>query len=411
MNAESIYVIVNAVAYCLVPIILYRKYHASSEVLYLSLLWAFSALSSILYYFSPIYDLVIEDSINPFSLIFYFCCYLGLLYPLLSMNSATLSITVTSKQWKFLMPIIYIIVLASVLPLVENFHELFKDGLSGLYQLGEKYEEISREMRNGYFKSNLSYPARRLMSGLLNPLVYITPILFFLYLGKERKSKLIVFLLFLSSILFGIQSLSRGQRSILTSQLLYIIYLLLLMKNTMPKHQYKRIKKYGLLFIGVFAFFFVVITMSRTGIYDQAGGFSLIVVLATALRYYGEHFLNFSSMLYDSDPFCMGEYYLDFYSTNPKGWEIWTTQLGCPAEFFYGTIGDIYKDLSWVTFPIIILGGVLLKKCKNSKISTLIFLLLWAILITNGLFACFFEVGLTAIPCLIIAFILKIRKL
>lgn len=411
MNIESIYVITNAIAYCVVPIILYRKYHATSDVIYLSLLWAFSAISSIFYYFSPIYDLVIEEEINPLSLLFYFCCYLGLLYPLLSMNSSTLKITISNKQWGYLMPIIYIIIAASFIPLLENFKELFKDGFSGLFQLGEKYEEISSNMRGGYFKSNLSLPTRILQSRFLNPLVYITPILFFLYLSRDNKKKSIILLLFLSSILYGIMTLSRGQRSILTSQFLYIIYLLLLFKNTIPKIQYEKIKKMGLIVCGLFGFCFFAITISRTGLYEQAGGVSNDVILATALRYYGEHFFNFSALLFDSDPFCMGDYYLDFHSSEPKGWEYWSMHLGCPAQLFYGTIGDIYKDFSIFSLPIIILFGYLLKQCNMTQISSVIFLLLWGILLTNGLFACLFEVGLPPIYSIIIALILKIQKI
>lgn len=411
MNIESIYVIINAIAYCMVPIVLYRKYHASSDVLYLSLLWAFSAISSLFYYFSPIYNLVILEDINPMSLIFYFCCYLGLLYPLLSMNSSTIKINISKKQWRYLMPIIYIIIAASIVPLLENVRELFKDGFNGLFQLGEKYEEISRDMRGGFYISNLSSPTRFLQARFLFPLVYITPILFFLYLSKDNKKKSITILLFMSSILYGIMTLSRGQRSILTSQFLYIIYLFLLFKNTIPKLQYENIKKTGILVCCIFGFFFFAITMSRTGLYEQAGGVSNDVILATALRYYGEHFFNFSALLFDSDPFCMGDYYLDFHSSEPKGWEYWTTHLGCPAQYFYGTIGDIYKDFSLFSLPIILIFGFLLKKCNMSKISTTFFLLLWGILLTNGLFACLFEVGLSPIHSIIIALILKFQKI
>lgn len=411
MNIEGGYVIINAIAYCLVPIYLYWKHHAPSDVLYLSILWAFSAVSSIFYYFSPIYDFFISDSINPLSLIFYFICYLGLLYPLLSLNSSTLRITVTPQQWNVLMPIIYIIVIASILPIIENFNELFKGGLSGVYQLGEKYEEISSDMRNGFFKSNLSLPSRMLMARFLNPLVYITPILFFLYLGKKDKDIRLAVLLFLSSILFGIMTLSRGQRSILTSQMLYMVYLFLLFKNTIPYNQYKKIKKIGLIVGGIFGFFFLSITMSRTGLYEQIGGDSNDVILATALRYYGEHFFNFGTMLFESDPFCMGDYWANFYSSNPQGWDYWTRRLGCPAQLFYGTIGDFYKDFSLYSLPLIIVGGFMLKKCKMSHVSTAIFLLMWSILLTNGLFACFFEFGLTPFPCLIIAIILKLKKI
>lgn len=411
MNIESLYVIINAIAYCMVPIVLYRKYHASSDVLYISLLWAFSAISSIFYYFSTIYNFVIEEDINPLSLIFYFCCYLGLLYPLLSMNSSTLKITISKRQWGYLMPIIYIIIAASFIPLIENFKELLKDGFSGLFQLGEKYEEISINMRSGFFKSNLSLPTRILQSRFLNPLVYVTPILFFLYLSRDNKKKSITILLFMSSILYGIMTLSRGQRSILTSQFLYIIYLFLLFKNTIPKLQYEKIKKTGILVCCLFGFLFFAITISRTGLYEQAGGVSNDVILATALRYYGEHFFNFSALLFDSDPFCMGDYYLDFHSSEPKGWEYWSMHLGCPAQLFYGTIGDIYKDFSIFSLPIIILFGYLLKQCNMTQISSVIFLLLWGILLTNGLFACLFEVGLPPIYSIIIALILKIQKI
>lgn len=411
MDAEGIYVILNAVAYCLVPIILHWKFHATSDVLFLTILWACSAISSIFYYFSPIYDFIISDSINPVSFVLYFACYLGLIYPLLSMNSSTIRINISQQQWNILMPVVFIIVIASVLPLIENIIELFKDGFSGLYQLGEKYEQISSEMRSGHFKSNLSLPTRLLQSRLLNPLVYITPILFFLYLGKENKNKFIVILLFLSSILFGIMTLSRGQRSMLTGQLLYMVYLFLLFKNTFPEYQYKRIKKVGQIVGGIFVFFFFVITVSRTSVYDEVGGVTNDVILGTALRYYGEHFFNFGALLFDSDPFCGGDYWLDFYSLDPKGWDYWTSHLGCPAQLFYGTIGDFYKDFSWFSLPIILIMGFLLKGCNMSQISTAVFLLLWGILLTNGLFACFFEVGLTPIPCIVIAIILKIQKI
>ena len=46
------------------------------------------------------------------------------------MNSSTLKITISNKQWGYLMPIIYIIIAASFIPLLENFKELFKDGFN-----------------------------------------------------------------------------------------------------------------------------------------------------------------------------------------------------------------------------------------------------------------------------------------
>lgn len=406
MKLEAIAVYLSCILYVVTALFAWRHFKKFNEVVYITCLWAFSALACAYYYDTSYYYAMVSSEINIFALFFYFACYLLLLYPLFYVNSDTINISISNDKWKILMPIIYIAIFTSLLPIVESLQEFLRHDIS---ELGAVYEEANKDILEGVHKSYLSRLGGFLFMRFQAPLMYISPVLFFVYLRKENKKNLIAILLLISSFTYSIFSIARGQRAMITFQGLFFLYVYLLFRKGLSDELQRKVKIYLLGFFSLFIVVFLYTTLSRSNI-DNVDAASNEIIYMFLGRYYGEHIVNFASMLFQANPAKWGEYaYLTQYTVERQ--LDFDNYLGIKNYLFYGSIGDLFKDFSYLLPLIFLFTGRALKRISPTTVGAMVLLFLWAIILVGGTFGLIYETVQSPLIAILIALFLIKSKI
>jgi oligosaccharide repeat unit polymerase len=325
----------------------------------------------------------------------------------LNISERIIYLKLNKRQETFLFVIGLIAILTAITPAIENIHEIFKNGVSGLSGLGEKYEEINAAAEgNGKYVSYLSSFSGRCMK-IQTWFSYFSPILLFLYLCRKNCNALVTIGLLCSAMSIPLFSLAKGQRAFILIYILYLVFLFLVFKKILPPKSKKVFLSVFLLFIALFITVFSFITLSRFGSgtqYDLTGS----SVTDELYRYAGESFINFNADAYKMPNALCGSYFLDTYLGYFHNWGYWDKILKIKSNLFYGIVGQTYFDFSIYTLPIFcILSYYVRKVNRYNSISSYINISTWALMVMFGIFGNIFIVGYSFIPPLILSFILK----
>lgn len=402
---------INFLLYAFLSCFLWRT--RCKVVLFISLLWSFSALIGIYYYNSNFYRGGLYDiSLEPF--IFLFVGFVILLIPLIRQKKEINSVIYNKRAYIDI--ISWIIVLICIEPFFELlylFYDLITSGRIML--LGASYDEVSNDEAEALVQ--LSQLGKSLSVYFRNFKI-ITPILFFYYLQQEKSNLFLLIGLLCVSISPSLNNLTIGNRTELIWFLLYFFTLYLLLRNTIHPSKTKYFKIVLIVIISVFLIFFIAITLGRYLI-----GYGEDSVSSFLIQYTAESMYNFNAYAFHEPTPMYGHQAFNFFLDKANGT---ASTLGdfrnyldiymrSPSWIFYSLIGDFYIDFGLIG-SILFLGVVsfiYINTLSGTSINleVLILFSIYLYAVSNGLFYCCYMMSWTpAIYCIAFYLLLKILK-
>lgn len=274
--------ILNALVYSLIALYYYYKCKRINIGFFVLFLYAFCAWGSVLYYTHPLF-MYFNDftkiTIEPF--VYLLLVLLIYFYPILKFQSNKINaIELINEKYIFrliyiVLPIQIIIYLALLPVIIKNFSGDLGAARDAVYDNANSVEY------SNYFINILS----RLYFGARN-VIFIISLYGLIFIKKQRT---LIILFFVSSLLFPIYGLlAYVSRAVIVIQILFSIYLLILLSNFIGKNLRSKITKYLLVILVPLVSIFTMISNSRFG---EMANYMFI-------RYLGEPFVNFDTQLY-----------------------------------------------------------------------------------------------------------------
>jgi oligosaccharide repeat unit polymerase len=337
------------------------------------LVYSFSSLTSIYFYSNT--DSFQGVSFSLYSFLFLFFCIFICIKPLVQFSNKISSLELRIK------PDVYYFVNLFVLlffPFIVNIfiESLFLCISADNTNLGAVYEMESSSIIDG-----LSFLGKK-SAFLVGRMVYVWPILFFLYLLNYKKYKVyafIVLLAFFSDILLGYACAERVR---IVRQLMYFVIIYILFIPSLCG-KIKKIVNVSMLMLSIIVVLFLTyITVSRYELRENAVADNIFTWISL---YTGEGPLRFAQYLPNLDANTNGDTCfsffkdllgLDTFDNLDERRFYYQNKLGIPTYIFYTFIGDWYIDLGIfgaLIFSIILYWGQmsLYKKITIRKYITL----------------------------------------
>lgn len=252
---------------------------------------------SIISYFAYLveWDEVLKDfSLFPFFYLFFVTLFS--LFPILRFDDRKVKRCVVPNR-----TLLGLLVWTCIIPNIISFPSTIKGLSEGLSQMmidvaigGELYDE-NRGLAEttGHGISNLPSVISTAFSG-------ITCMLTFYYASLKKKSRLILYLLFLSCIKLALQTVSQGQRGGVVEYLLLMVVSYFLVKRFMSNTLRKTIARTGLIFV-VFAF--AILTAITIGRFGQMADRTF----DSTVYYAGQQNLYFNKFAFDNNGIRYGD--------------------------------------------------------------------------------------------------------
>jgi oligosaccharide repeat unit polymerase len=414
---EYIYLLINTVLYCLLLLYFYKKSNRAKEIVFLFSLWIVVSIASIFFRNTPIYFNADANHYNahqhPITLlpfIYLFVLFVIYSYPFIRFNSQ--SIKKINYNNLFVKYLTIIISICAYLPFIENILYVFLGGGSNLANLAQSYGTGTV-----VYRSHMSFLGARLNS-VLELTAFVTPILLFLYLNNIKKNIFITIGLIFAVLNIPVAGFTSGSRGVAISALIQIVYVYLLIENTLNFKIRKYVKTTILSITAIVTIVLVFITIFRFS--DAASSFSDFSILDWVLLYTGESFCNFNSDMWWIHHFTDGS---NCFADLSIFGEIQGRNISGLADItkvrmhvFYTGFGDLYADFGRVgTFLIIAFLSLIIYfvKLKKSTIllSDLILLVLYGRVLAFGMFFYAYMISYrTLIISLVLVIILKLKK-
>lgn len=387
-------------------------------VRFLLFLYTISSFCSILFYYTPLYELSANFEITAWPYIIWIILFLILLLPLYRFDRSHYHILSFSEDIVIGICVIGLIfggylLLEEIILLPSYFANFSID--NGLFM----------ELHDGARKvdfSPLGVLCWRIVH-VFNDLAYIL-ILPILKMKKHRRIMILgVLFIIISNIL---PALFIGNRSALFRLILSLFCAILIISPFINKSYRKEIRKYSLIGGSLVVFVFMVMTISRQIIYSSTNqDFTLFYFLS---RYAGEGMLNFNQYILHLKDYTDGDYCFGFIK-HLFGYEQVqinedyllghiSSKIGIPMKIFYTFIGFFIIDLgiegTFVFFLIVslIFSHIISSNSYVIKLSTLYLIFIYVSIIANGtcLYIFSWSENNTLIYQLIIYGILKLLK-
>lgn len=403
---------INFLLYAFLSYILWKK--KCKVVLFISLLWTFSALMGIYYYSSDSYRVGLYDiSLGPF--LFLYIGFVILLIPLIKQKKEIHH--VIYKKRIYIDIISWIIILICIEPFFELlylFYDLITSGRIML--LGASYDDVSNDRAEALVQ--LSALGKSLSAYFRNFKI-ITPVLFFYNLQQEKTNAFLLIGLLCVSISPSLNNLTIGNRTELIWFLLYFSTLYLLLKNTIHPGKTKYVKIVIIAIFSVFLLFFIAITLGRYLIghgEDSASSF--------LIQYTAESMYNFNTYAFHEPTPMYGHQAFNYFIDKANGTastlgdfrNYLNVHMRSPSWIFYSIIGDFYIDFGLIgaLLFIVVISLIYSNTLSGTSISLEVLLLfsIYLYAVANGLFYCCYMMSWApAIYCIIFYLLLKLLKI
>lgn len=366
---SNIYLLLNILLWLLTLFIYQNKKRVidTGSILLISFL-IYSISSYIL--FNSSYDYQYFDlSLLPF--IYLYIMIMLVLSPILMLNINS-NTTIQRPSNLLLYSIILIYSISSLINLSTTINNIY-DGINTIINDPLGAVELYREKMDNSFNVGDS-KISNIFSVFSNLLSDIGILIFFYYLSLERKNKLIVYALALSMIASIFEPLSMSQRGPAVDRLLTIIIAYFAFRGYLSSSINRKVRKFGILLLILFAVPVSAITLSRFG--EREGGADGSVFL-----YIGQQNLNFNKYAFDNNGIRNGDRIiplfkraLGFKNVPINFWErrVKYPDLKINDEVFIGFVGDFILDFGPITATIILILFTLFAlyktKIKNNKL-------------------------------------------
>jgi oligosaccharide repeat unit polymerase len=248
-------VIINTLFYWIFLFWYIKRYHHFDEIALIIALWAFTSLCSVFFYSTPLYAIqLLKNPVTLLPFIYLFIVFLITLMPLFKYNSSNIQHISCSSP--LVLPLIYFLATVSYLPMIEIVMNIITNGLN---PFETSYSDAIRDPR--WFMSWIG----RKSSAFSYVTPFITPALFFYYLGSGKRNILVIIGLIFSFLVLPLSMMTAGSRWAPVNGLLYFIYLFFWLRNIIPP----KIKKKVIFIFGsgtaLLLFLSAVITLGRFG--------------------------------------------------------------------------------------------------------------------------------------------------
>lgn len=393
MINEMLYVIIYAVLNCM----LFFVYHIKRKVVDIGTLplfvWSISSLLAIYLFIDNGSEYVIlknSDRITLLPYIYLFSIYLLGLIPVLKIQSNRIQYVRTKGYSNFLYPLTIFFIVVSLLPLIENFFYLINSFDSNIMTgLSDTYD--SKKYAWKTWHSLLGKKMETILI-LFNKLLAI---LFFYWLPSKKNILFKIFALFplLTCLLYGFLTASRAA---IVLDLTYIIFLYLLLKNTLSDSMQKKLKTFMLLGTSVIFSLILIITYAR---YNESVAdshdFSVFKWIAI---YLGESTLRFNAQMWNIDTYMLGDKCfpglksiigLDTFTNLIDRRNYWEPKIGIQNNVFYTYVGDFFSDFGMIGAILLVLLFILPFRWIHIKhssltLSSILYISIWYSVILYG---------------------------
>jgi len=356
---ELTLLIINTLFYWIFLFWHIKRQHHFDEIALIITLWAFTSLTSVFYYSTPLYARDYHKSpVTLLPFIYLFVIFLITLAPLFKYSSAKIKHISCSSP--LVLPLIYFIAFASYLPMIELIANLINNGL---IHFETAYSDKVVDPR--WF---MSEPGRKL-SALSFVTPFITPALFFYYLSSGKRNVFVIIGLISSFLVYPLIMMNGGSRWAPVNSLLYFAYMFLWLRNIIPL----KIKKTVIIVFSVGAvllmLIFIIITFGRFGGPEFSVG-------QWVLSYSGQNFCVYNQDVWWINNHTNGEICFNPW-LHPDGQVLTAEQIESITGINYGTFCTCFGSLQIDYGPIklffiailIFIIFSLIVKIKNDTIS------------------------------------------
>lgn len=357
-------IILNAVLYVISFVFtFYREGYKITIKSYLLLIWAISGVVSIYYYN---YGIRNYRNITIIPFIYLFVLVLLSFYPILTFNYKNVKHIVANNF--FIQVSIIFIACISIEPFIENFFQVLKTvGKSSGDYITDVYEQ-KNSLGDSTEYLKLSWIGRKF--NVINLwLKDFVPVLLMFYLTKDKKKKLIVIGLIIAILNPMLFAYVNAGRVTIVTQLMYLIFIYLLMSNCLVSKLRKQIVFYGSIsFILIFCLV-VAITLFRYLKYAELNPNTEFSIFDWLSLYVGEGMLNFNEYMWGINTTMQGDNSfsffksiagLDTFTNYLERRAYWQPRTGISGMIFYTHIGDWYGDLGAVNTVVFVIVLVVL---------------------------------------------------
>jgi oligosaccharide repeat unit polymerase len=377
-----IILILNLIFYFSIFVFGFKKNKVSPSS-FIALIWFLGSFCAIIYYYSALFKhdsgSNILPSIGLMPILFILLCFLIYYKSIEKFDNRIQHVTNMNVLYQIL---IVLIAFSAYLPFIENVMYLFKDFNLAKFALVYDNREEDFDVRE-----HMTWLGARLNSlGTLTK--YLHPIFLLSYLRQKNKKRIITIGLILALLNPMILGLSMGARYQIMYTIFNFLIAALILKDTLDNTLKIKLKKVGLVVIGLFSIVLIVFTLVRFSV-ENDHFIEVFPVQDYVASYAGQGFINFSI-----DVWTNLKNHTD--GANSFNLILGSDRLGLDSitnirmYVYYTIFGDFFIDYGLYSVLIIIFLSCFFyfTKTINGKMSigTVILLHLWAIGLLDGLF-------------------------
>ena len=373
----------------------YRRKTHFKIALYAILMYSFSSIMSIVFYFQPLahYNGQLNGNISFLPLIYWLTLFSITLIPLFQFDQSEV------QSFKYNPKILNIIAVVgfgvSVVPFFEQL--LLAPALIG----GGAVEDLGESMvdlHDNPTLDNMSFLGR---NGLrFNVAIYdLSFIMLFVQLLQKKKNLKIIFFLLFIIITRNLTGIISGHRSAAIEVVMKVLLITLIAYPLIGTGEKKVVHKMIGWTFGIIGVIFAIITIGRQMLYSatRSEDFTMVYFLSW---YAGEGLVNFNQFLplmkHTADGQFTCWYFLHILGQNPPElthdymYGKMTTLQGIPQNIFYTYIGNVVQDFGFIIAAILlsilalIFKGATRVKGRVMPISTLYLLVFYSTVILQG---------------------------
>lgn len=356
------------------------------------------------------------DNLKAIPFVYLAICIVISFYPIYKYDKFTYEVVLTKKQFEVIDILCIFLGLISILPLIESVIQL-PSSLASEQSIADAYARRQAGL-------NLNFHSA--LGEKLNWIIYLfsllTPCLLMVQITKRKVNVPILLGLISCFLNVAINNMIIGGRSSSMQDMLYMITVFLLFKNSIPQKRQAKIKIAGLFLLLSFVISIMIVSISR---YVNSNVLYYNNVFESMSLYAGEGFLNFNNDLWyitkNSDGYkTMGLIISIIEGEKVDAATIWAAgeKTGVLGNVFYTYVGSIFMDYGKaVTFGLITFFSILFSKLfkKHNRISFFKFVLMcaWAkILVVGPIFYAYTTTDsqISLLLCFLLGFILNIQS-
>lgn len=298
-------------------------------------IWLFSAVCGYVYYNIYARFFRTDIDVSGEALIYLFVCFVISIYPFFNIQCSDKGLENNYSKLKILA--IFIIAL-NLLPFLAN--TLYFLTHSSVAEMGEKY---------GGDKTTITGLPVMLNRYAIYLRVFTTVIFFYLLSCKRKTSIFIYAGLIMAIVNPVLNNLNVGSRYAFVLETLFTLAIYLIFAPRINSETKRLVKKVGIVVIGLFGFYFAMITINRfTDSFDFQDEDPILI--STSL-YAGESSVNFSTMMWGSENYTDGDncffifkHLAGSYPGEHRDSEMLQIKSKLPLNTFFTFIGDFYID-------------------------------------------------------------------